>query len=173
MGSVVAYEIGAGWGRAGIERYGKYVLMSRHDLDLADGWFARRGEMTVFVVDAFEVVEVYHHDGERVLGPSTTLDGYFNAVAEQGAGGKPGEGIVMRDMVDVFVGALALSQVIKDSDIPADRFLTVTKRGDYKLHGNARPIFPGIRPFSFVDEAPFRGKSEYVMIGEDFAIELG
>src|SRR5690242_18815733 len=36
LGSVVAYEIGFYGGRRLIEKYGSYILMSRHDLDLAD-----------------------------------------------------------------------------------------------------------------------------------------
>ena len=59
VGSVIAYEIGAKWGRAGIERYGKYVLMSKHELDVADRWFARRGEVTVFVARLLPVVRTF------------------------------------------------------------------------------------------------------------------
>jgi membrane protein DedA with SNARE-associated domain len=59
VGSVVAYEVGAKWGRAGVERYGKYVLLSAHDLELADGWFARRGEITVLVARLLPVVRTF------------------------------------------------------------------------------------------------------------------
>jgi len=59
VGSVLAYEIGAKWGRAGVERYGKYVLLSHHDLELADRWFARRGEITVFVARLLPVVRTF------------------------------------------------------------------------------------------------------------------
>lgn len=48
-GSVAAYLIGRYGGRALVERYGKYLLISGHELAVADDWFARRGEMTVFV----------------------------------------------------------------------------------------------------------------------------
>src|SRR6266478_7164319 len=43
VGSLVAYSVGMHGGRPLIEKYGKYVLISRHDLDLADRWFARFG----------------------------------------------------------------------------------------------------------------------------------
>src|SRR5215475_2847684 len=43
VGSLVAYWIGMYGGRPFIEKYGRYVLLSRHDLDLADRWFAKRG----------------------------------------------------------------------------------------------------------------------------------
>jgi len=36
-------------GRPLIEKYGKYILISHHDLDLADRWFGRFGEIIVFV----------------------------------------------------------------------------------------------------------------------------
>src|ERR1051325_4973771 len=41
LGSLVAYEIGAYGGRRLIERFGQYILLSRHELDLADRFFAR------------------------------------------------------------------------------------------------------------------------------------
>jgi len=49
LGSLVAYWVGMYGGRPFIEKYGRYVLLSRHDLDIADRWFAKRGEMIVFV----------------------------------------------------------------------------------------------------------------------------
>ncbi|HYX40140.1 MAG TPA: DedA family protein, partial [Pyrinomonadaceae bacterium] len=45
VGSMVAYWVGMYGGRPLIEKYGKYVLISHHDLDLADRWFARYGEV--------------------------------------------------------------------------------------------------------------------------------
>jgi membrane protein DedA with SNARE-associated domain len=49
VGSLVAYSVGMYGGRPLIEKYGKYLLVSHHDLDLADRWFARFGEIIVFV----------------------------------------------------------------------------------------------------------------------------
>src|SRR5213595_684277 len=49
VGSLVAYWIGMYGGRPLIEKYGKYLLISRHDLNLADRWFDRFGEAIVFV----------------------------------------------------------------------------------------------------------------------------
>ncbi|HET7112841.1 MAG TPA: DedA family protein, partial [Pyrinomonadaceae bacterium] len=40
LGSLVAYWAGMYGGRPFIEKYGRYILLSRHDLDLADRWFA-------------------------------------------------------------------------------------------------------------------------------------
>src|SRR6266436_6384646 len=49
LGSLVAYWVGMYGGRPVIEKYGRYVLLSRHDLDIADRWFANHGEAIVFV----------------------------------------------------------------------------------------------------------------------------
>jgi len=48
-GSMVAYWVGMYGGRPLIEKYGRYILISHHDLDLADRWFAKYGEIIVFV----------------------------------------------------------------------------------------------------------------------------
>lgn len=48
-GSIVAYAFGRLGGRGLLERYGRYVLISRHELEVADRWFAERGEWTVFL----------------------------------------------------------------------------------------------------------------------------
>ena len=49
LGSLVAYWVGMYGGRPLIEKYGRYVLISPYDLDMADRWFAKRGEIIVFV----------------------------------------------------------------------------------------------------------------------------
>src|SRR5258705_5996959 len=49
LGSMVAYWVGMYGGRPFIEKYGRYVLLSRHDLNIADRWFAKHGEIIVFV----------------------------------------------------------------------------------------------------------------------------
>lgn len=58
-GSVPAYYLGMYGGRPLIEKYGKYILMSHHDLDLADRWFARHGEATVFFARLLPVVRTF------------------------------------------------------------------------------------------------------------------
>ena len=59
VGSVPAYYLGMYGGRPLIEKYGKYILMSHHDLDLADGWFQRHGEATVFIARLLPVVRTF------------------------------------------------------------------------------------------------------------------
>lgn len=59
LGSLIAYWIGHRGGRPLIEKYGKYILISHHDLDLADRWFARYGAATVFFGRLLPVVRTY------------------------------------------------------------------------------------------------------------------
>src|SRR5947199_3665517 len=59
LGSLVAYWAGMYGGRPFIEKYGRYVLISLHDLDLADRWFARRGEAIVFASRLLPVVRTF------------------------------------------------------------------------------------------------------------------
>jgi len=58
-GSLIAYWIGLKGGRALIEKYGKYILISKRDLDLADKWFIRFGNWTVFFGRLLPVVRTY------------------------------------------------------------------------------------------------------------------
>src|SRR5260370_28499748 len=48
LGSLAAYAVGAYGGRPLLERYGKYVLISTHDPDVADRHFERWGDPAVF-----------------------------------------------------------------------------------------------------------------------------
>lgn len=49
VGSVFAYELGKRGGRAVVDRWGRYVLMSHADLDRAERFFARWGDLTVLI----------------------------------------------------------------------------------------------------------------------------
>lgn len=59
LGSLVAYELGARGGRPLVERYGRYALISRHDLETADRFFARYGEGAVFLARLLPVVRTF------------------------------------------------------------------------------------------------------------------
>ena len=58
-GSVPAYYLGMYGGRPLIEKYGKYILVSRRDLDMADRWFERHGEATVFFARLLPVIRTF------------------------------------------------------------------------------------------------------------------
>jgi membrane protein DedA with SNARE-associated domain len=49
LGSIPAYALGKYGGRPAIERFGKYVLMNMHDLELAERFFARFGPAAVLI----------------------------------------------------------------------------------------------------------------------------
>jgi membrane protein DedA with SNARE-associated domain len=49
LGSLIAYAIGYWGGKRFINRFGKYVFLSKKHLDSAEKWFDKRGEITVFV----------------------------------------------------------------------------------------------------------------------------
>ena len=51
MGSLVAYEIGFYGGRPLVERYGRWILMGRRELDWADRFFAA-GDISRYSSDA-------------------------------------------------------------------------------------------------------------------------
>ena len=59
LGSVLAYEVGAYGGRPLIERFGKYILMNRHDLDVSEHFFKKYGSITVFVGRLLPVVRTF------------------------------------------------------------------------------------------------------------------
>ncbi len=59
VGSLVAYAVGARGGRPAIERWGRWVLLSPHELELADRWFARWGRATVFWARLLPVVRTF------------------------------------------------------------------------------------------------------------------
>jgi membrane protein DedA with SNARE-associated domain len=58
-GSLLSYAIGAFGGRPLVERYGRYVLISAHDLDVAERWFGRYGEATVFFSRMLPIVRTF------------------------------------------------------------------------------------------------------------------
>lgn len=59
VGSIPAYWLGQYGGRPLIERWGRYVLLSRKELDLADRLFARHGQWVVLVGRLLPVVRTF------------------------------------------------------------------------------------------------------------------
>lgn len=49
IGSLAEYYLSRAGGRPLIEKYGKYVLVTRKDMERADRWFETRGEITIFI----------------------------------------------------------------------------------------------------------------------------
>ncbi|WP_213806706.1 DedA family protein [Granulicella sp. dw_53] len=59
LGSIPAYWLGAWGGRPAIERFGRFVLLSRHDLDRVEHFFQRFGGITVLVGRLLPVVRTF------------------------------------------------------------------------------------------------------------------
>jgi len=59
VGSVIAYWVGAWGGRPFLNRYGKYFLISQHDIELADRWFDRYGDRIMFFSRLLPIVRTF------------------------------------------------------------------------------------------------------------------
>jgi membrane protein DedA with SNARE-associated domain len=59
LGSLVAYEIGRYGGRPLIEKYGRWILTGRRELDWADRFFLRWGQTAVFMGRLLPVIRTF------------------------------------------------------------------------------------------------------------------
>ncbi len=59
IGSIPAYWVGAKGGRPMVERFGGYVLLSRHDLDRVDFFFNKYGSITVLIGRMLPIVRTF------------------------------------------------------------------------------------------------------------------
>jgi membrane protein DedA with SNARE-associated domain len=59
LGSLLSYALGAWGGRPLLDRYGKYLMVSQHDLDVADRWFSRWGDWTAFLSRLLPIVRTF------------------------------------------------------------------------------------------------------------------
>jgi membrane protein DedA with SNARE-associated domain len=59
LGSLLAYYVGAWGGRPLVAKYGRYILISHHDLDLADRFFRRWGNLAIFASRLMPVVRTF------------------------------------------------------------------------------------------------------------------
>jgi len=59
LGSVIAYEIGYYGGRPLVEKYGRYIWLSRRELDMADRFFLRFGSAAVFIGRLLPVIRTF------------------------------------------------------------------------------------------------------------------
>lgn len=59
VGSVVAYAIGIWGGRPFISKYGKYILITHHDMDIADRFFNKHGEIAIFTSRLLPVIRTF------------------------------------------------------------------------------------------------------------------
>ncbi len=59
IGSIAAYGIGYAGGRPLMLKYGRYVLISQHDADMADRFFQKWGSATAFFSRLMPIVRTY------------------------------------------------------------------------------------------------------------------
>jgi membrane protein DedA with SNARE-associated domain len=59
LGSELAYWVGAKGGRPAIEKYGRYLLISKHEIEIADRWFSKRGDIIIFVARLLPVIRTF------------------------------------------------------------------------------------------------------------------
>ena len=59
VGSWIAWGVGYRGGRPLIERWGRYILLREHELDRAEVWFERHGQLAVLVSRLLPVVRTF------------------------------------------------------------------------------------------------------------------
>src|SRR4051795_13773202 len=59
IGSLIAYAIGAGGGRPFLERWGKYLLIRQHEIELAEHFFTKYGAATAFFSRLLPIVRTF------------------------------------------------------------------------------------------------------------------
>lgn len=59
IGSIVAYWVGAKGGRPFLNKYGKYILITPHDLDRSDAWFKKNGDWAIFITRLMPVIRSF------------------------------------------------------------------------------------------------------------------
>ncbi len=59
IGSIIAYVVGAKGGRPFLNKYGKYILITSHDLDRADRWFQKNADWAIFITRLMPLVRSF------------------------------------------------------------------------------------------------------------------
>ncbi len=59
LGSIILYAVGFYGGRRFLEKYGRWVFISYHDIEIADRLFSKYGQMIIFVSRMLPVIRTY------------------------------------------------------------------------------------------------------------------
>jgi membrane protein DedA with SNARE-associated domain len=59
IGSIISYVIGYYGGRPLLEKYGKYVLIKKKEMETADRWFMKYGNKAVFITRLLPIVRTF------------------------------------------------------------------------------------------------------------------
>jgi membrane protein DedA with SNARE-associated domain len=80
VGSFIAYGVGRWGGRGGVERFGKYVLITSRDLDRAERFFAGRGAWSVLVIRLIPVLRAFAGLASGIVEVPVGQFAIFNAI---------------------------------------------------------------------------------------------
>jgi membrane protein DedA with SNARE-associated domain len=59
FGSLIAYFVGLKAGRPVLEKYGKYILITHKNLEMADKWFEKYGDEAVFISRLLPIIRTF------------------------------------------------------------------------------------------------------------------
>ncbi|MDE1765262.1 MAG: DedA family protein [Thaumarchaeota archaeon] len=59
VGSLIAYAVGAYLGRGFVLRYGRYVLLKKSHLELAESYFKKYGDRSIFISRLLPAIRTY------------------------------------------------------------------------------------------------------------------
>lgn len=59
IGSSLSWRLGATGGRTLVDTYGRYIRLNHHHLDIAEQWFAKHGEASVFFGRLLPIVRTF------------------------------------------------------------------------------------------------------------------
>lgn len=59
LGSVPSYFLGLYGGRPFLEKYGRWLLLTKHDMELADSWVNKYGDITFLICRMLPVVRTF------------------------------------------------------------------------------------------------------------------
>ena len=59
IGAILAYEVARSAGRTIVDRWGKWLLLTHHDLDASEVWFAKYGSWSVLIGRVLPVVRSF------------------------------------------------------------------------------------------------------------------
>ena len=59
LGSIPSYFLGMLGGRPFLEKYGRFLLLRKQDMEIADGWVNKYGDITFFVCRMLPVVRTF------------------------------------------------------------------------------------------------------------------
>jgi membrane protein DedA with SNARE-associated domain len=143
-GSLTSYAVGRRGGRHLLDRYGKWVLVSRSDLNRAERFFAGRGSWAVAVARALPLVRCFASFGAGVVEIPVAPFTIFSLIGTAAwATGLSLLGYELRDAVDKFFKTFSVAGgilvVLALAALVAHRVHAVRKDREHGLASTAEP----------------------------------